>query len=100
MKIKLNQQLKGVDDKPMTYQDTGGEITLKTVIQDALLFPKENEDGKSKYVRYDLFKRIMEVEESIELESEEIASIKKLIGEIKPPLIMGQAWDMLEGKIK
>ncbi len=98
MKIKLDQKLVNMHGEIATYMDTKVEITLRKVIEDALLYPKEKEDGKAKYVRYEMFKRIMEAKESIELTSEDIADIKKLIGETKNPLIVGQAWDLLEGK--
>ena len=97
MKIKLNQAIKDPKGEDMKYVDSTETLTLKAVIQDALLFPKEKEDGKEQYVRYDLFKQINEAKNEIELSTDDISSIKKLIGEIKPPLIMGQAWEMLEG---
>jgi len=98
MKIKLDQTLVNAQGEVAVYIDTKKEITLRKVIEDALLYPKEKEDGKAKYVRYEMFKRIMEAKESIELTSEDTAEIKKLIGETKNPLIVGQAWDLLEGK--
>ena len=97
MKINVNQNLKSPKGDELTYADSKEIITLKDVISDVLLTPTEKEEGKEKYIKYELCKKILETKDIIELKTDEISDIKKLIGKIKPAWIVGQTWDMLEG---
>lgn len=116
MKIKIDQNIIGVDDKPLTYTDTGMPMTLKSIAIEALLFPKgrrnpqtgameEPEDTfKEKMGKYRIYEKLKDAKEIkgegiiVNLSSEEISQIKKLISEIKSQLIVGQTNDFLEGK--
>ena len=116
MKIDISQEILGVDDKPLTYTDTGMPFTLKTVAIEALLFPKgrrnpqtgaieEPEDTfEEKMVKYRIYEKLKDAKEVkgegiiIDLSSEEISQIKKLVAEIKSQLIVGQINDLLEKK--
>ena len=116
MKINLDQEIIGVDDKPLTYTDTGMPFTLKTIAIEALLFPKgrrnpqtgaveEAEDTfEEKMAKYRIYEKLKDAKKIkgegiiVDLSSEEITQIKKLITEIKSQLIVGQTSDMLEKK--
>ena len=56
-------------------------------------------DGNKKFDRFHLASKIYNANGIIELDSkEEITPLKDLIGSRYGPLIVGQAWDALEGK--
>jgi len=100
MKIKINQEIKQMDGiKSIANPENGKPMTLKDVCINALLAPNQKDDEKAKYSDYELFIKLRDVEE-IDLKAEEIVRIKKKIGLAYPPLVLGQAWDFLEDKIK
>lgn len=101
MIIYLNTKLYDVDGKEIV--PTGGTaMTLKEVIFNSILVPtQEKEDEKKKFEKYEIYKKIKDAKNGeVDLESQEIAVIKKSIGDIQPPLVMGQAWEMLENKFE
>jgi len=97
MKINLTQQIMRIDDKPFENPETKTPYTLKDVVIEAVLAPEAKEDNKKKYSKYELYLKLKAAGKEIDLTTDEISEIKRLIGEVKPALIMGQAWDMLEG---
>jgi hypothetical protein len=75
-------------------------LTLKTVCTNALLGTSksdENEDGASKAVRYSLAILINKGGKQ-DLTAEEIVLTKKKVGLSYSPLIVGQAYLLLDGK--
>jgi hypothetical protein len=94
MKINFNQQLKNLRGEDLP------NLTLKAVAIEALLAMYEDErtlTGEEKAKRYLLATRIYANDE-LDLTVEEIAQVKQIIGRGYGPLIVGQAWDMLECK--
>ena len=94
MKINFNQPIKNIQGEEIK------DLTLKTVSVEALLATFSDEQslsGEEKAKRYVLATRIYANPEELDLTVEEIAKIKQLIGKGYGPLIVGQAWDMLEG---
>lgn len=100
MKVKVNQELKDVNDLPIKKPE-GGNLVLKDVIITSVLTPAQGDDQKVKFDKYEIYKKVKDdyVGGEVELTAEEIALIKKCIGQLQPPLILGQAFEMLEGKI-
>jgi len=96
MKIKLNQELKGVDGVETLKGDKGRALTFKDICINAILTPDQGEDEKKKWDRYEVFKKVREAGEIIDLKVEEVTLIKKSIGKLNPPLVMGQCWEILE----
>lgn len=99
MKITISTQLKQMDGiKPMPNLEKNGiPLTLKDVCMSALLIPTAKDDGKQKDADYKLFKeKLRDAGKEVELTAEEVARIKEKIGLTQPPLILGQAWEMLE----
>jgi hypothetical protein len=99
MKIDFNQVYLGLDRKTPMKED-GKELTLKDVAIGALLMPNQQDDFKKKMEKYKLYEKIMDGKPNsqsliIDLISEEILLIKNLIGEIQPPIIVGQTVKML-----
>jgi hypothetical protein len=96
MTIDVTQQLKDLEGKPL--KEAGKDVILRDIVNTALLasFPDErNLPGKEKQRRYKLACRIM-VQDKPDLELEDVTLVKRLVGEAYSPLIVGQAWDMLE----
>lgn len=97
MKIKINQNLKETDGTNLKYTDDPNKIvTLKDVMSGVLLNSVKDDDGKKKYLKYELAKKILEAKDVIDLKTDEIAQVKELIGVFRAPWIVGQCWDMLE----
>ncbi len=99
MKIKTNQAFKTLDGQPLENEDKK-EITLGLISINALLgsYPDEkNLAGTEKVSRYKLAVKLSN-KEVVDLESEDIVLLKKLIAKGFNPLIVGQAFDLLEGK--
>lgn len=76
------------------------KLNLKTLCITALLneFPNETPTADERYKRYKLFQKFDKANGKIDLEAEDLSLVKELIGKTHPTLIMGQAYDMLEGK--
>lgn len=94
MKVKINQVLKDVDGTPITMNNK--PYTLGDVCIASLLTPLQEDTEKTKWEKYEIFKKIKESKNEVELTIEEIALVKKCIGKFQPPLVMGQCWEMLE----
>ena len=95
MKINFNQPIKNIQGEEIK------DLTLKTVSVESLLATFDDERsllGAEKAKRYVLATRIYANPEELDLTIEEIAKIKQLIGKGYGPLVVGQAWEMLEGK--
>ena len=95
MKINFNQPIKNIQGEEIK------DLTLKTVSVEALLATFSDEQslsGEEKAKRYVLATRIYTNPEELGLTVEEVAKIKQLIGKGYGPLVVGQVWEMLEGK--
>jgi hypothetical protein len=95
MKIKMNQELIGIDGKPIVNCDMP-PMKLKEVCINSLLSPTEGDDEKKKFERWEIYKKLRDAQNEVELTIEDLASIKKCIGKFQPPLILGQCFEMLE----
>ena len=95
MKINFNQPIKNIMGEEIK------DLTLKTVSVESLLATFDDERsllGEEKAKRYVLATRIYANPEELDLTVEEISKIKQLIGKGYGPLVVGQAWEILEGK--
>lgn len=94
MQINFNQPIKNLQGEEIK------DVTLKSVSVEALLAMFEDErslSGNEKAERYVLATRIY-ANNLLDLTVEEVAKVKHLIGKGYGALIVGQAWEMLEGK--
>lgn len=106
MKVDFNQTLKDFDGKPLRYQPAepgkqGDPMTLKRLSVDALLARAPNApaiSGDEHMKRFELARQIHKSREPVELESEQAVLVKKLLAEAYGPLLVGQAFEMIEGK--
>jgi hypothetical protein len=96
MKIKINETLKGIDGVEILKGDKGHALTLKDICVNSVLTPIQEDDDRKKFEKYEIFKKVRDAKDFVELTVEEIALTKKAIGKIQPPLIMGQCYEMLE----
>jgi uncharacterized protein YhbP (UPF0306 family) len=98
MLIDFKKEL--VDLEGVTLLDKNKKsATLKGVAIDALMAVYQDEQnlgGEEKLKRYEL--ALMLSKDMFEIKAEEVALIKKLIGKAYGALIVGQAWNILEGK--
>lgn len=97
MKVKVNNQLKDVEGKPL-QGDKGKSLTMRDVCINSLLTPVQGDDEKVKWEKYEIFKKLRDAEDEVELKLEELNIVKKAVGKIQSQLLMGQVWEMLEGK--
>ncbi len=99
VKKQIVKEVDGPDGKKVV-ETKDVPLTLRIVCTDALMSMPKNPDsftGDQKVERYELAKRIYEGG-TIDLEAEQVALLKRLIGENYVPLIVGPAFEMLEGK--
>lgn len=76
----------------------GEPLTLQRVAVNALLSQAEDEanlSGEEKFKRYKLASRI-HAEPAVEVSAEEVALLKRLIGKLYLPIIVGPAFEALE----
>jgi hypothetical protein len=96
MKINFNEELRTLEGESLVPV-----TTLKKCAVEALLanFPGEERlPGEEKAKRWLLATRIYANPENIELKPEDLVLIKKVVGMGYSPLIVGQAWELLDGK--
>lgn len=87
-------------DKTPIFQDEK-PLTLQRVSINALMTPMEDEknlSGEEKFARYKLASRI-NASSIVEVTAEEIAMLKKLIGNVYAPIIVGPAFEALETEL-
>lgn len=99
MAIDFNTTIKNIDGTDATGADgKPAELKLSKVCIDALLnvFPDEqNLVGVDKIKRYVLAQNIQE-HRDYSMTSEETELVKKLVAKLYGPLIVGQAWALLD----
>ena len=98
MKIEFNRELKTLDGESMKMNDK--PLTLRSASVEALLIPKQGDSGTDKAKSYALAMKIHQSNGQVDLTIDEAAELKKRIGENMTPLVVGQAWEMLDPKIK
>jgi len=97
MKVKINQILQGSEEQALKGPK-GNPLTMREVCINSLLIPSQGDDEKLKWERYEIFKKLRDAKDEVELKLEELNIIKKSVGRTQPPLIMGQCFEILEGK--
>lgn len=98
MQIKIEGILKNIVNGEPLKDEEGKILTLKWAFTQALLgtYQKESIDGNEKYARFKLATKIQETKETeIEISVEEVAKLKKLVGEAFPTMICGQIYASL-----
>ena len=100
MQIDVTQELKTLSGAPIPVDETREPFTLRAVCVNVLLGQAADErgiTGEEKFKRYELARKIYN-EDKPELSVEDLALLKKLIGAGYAPLVVGQAWQMIDPK--
>lgn len=101
MKLDFSQILRDLDGKELVEKPESRPIILRVLAVNALMATFEDErnlSGEEKVKRYDIaFLVHNSKDEPVEMSIEDVALIKRLIGRSYGPLLVGQAWKMLEG---
>lgn len=95
-KVNFNVVLTKLEGDPLKAEN-GKDLTLADTAKQALLVAEEKQTGEQKYEAYVLATKVAGGGE-VNLKSEEISKIKEAIGKHMFPVVVGQAWDLLEGK--
>jgi len=95
-KINFSLVLTKLEGDPLK-DDKQEDLTLAGAAKQALLALDEKQTGEQKYEHYCLATKVANGGE-VTLKSEEISTIKEVIGKYMYPIVVGQAWDLLEGK--
>ena len=95
MKINFTAELKTLGGESLQPPTTLKEVAVNALL--AMLEDERHISGEDKAKRWLLATRIYSNPEGVDLAVEEVALIKNLIGKAYLPLIVGQAWQMLEG---
>jgi len=104
MELNLNQALKNLDgtdiiSPPEKDEKKGKPFLLKTACANALLGAyrgEENLSGADKTKRYHLATEIFKSNGAVDLSIDDIKLLKDLIAKMASPLIVGQAFDILD----
>ena len=98
MKLKIDVNLK--DFKGQELKEGDKSVNLKDIITGALLMPEEQTTGSEKAERYFMAQRVENSGTAWETTAEEVSKVKELIGKFYIPIIVGQAYEILEGDSK
>jgi hypothetical protein len=95
MKIKINMPMLGVNLIPI--KEDGKIITLGEICIATLLAPVQGDDEKVKLEKWDIYKKFRDCKgDTLDLTTEEITLLKRVIGKIQPQLIVGQTFEIIE----
>jgi hypothetical protein len=97
MLVKVNQVLKNITGETMKDMVDGKAIdaTVKMAIVNAVLSPVQKESGIDKVKKYELAKKVHSSDE-VDLNEDEITLIKERVGEVFPPVVVGQIYELLK----
>ncbi len=100
MKIPIDTLMRNLGGEVIEEDDK--PITLRIVFTSALISQNQGDkpSGEQKARRYALAVRTQQAKGDLELSVDEAAEIKKLIGLRYGPLIVGQAWEIIDPKPK
>lgn len=106
MKYDLNVKLKDLFGKPIIDGETPEGYTLGTALWRAALFtdPESKPTAEIKFKRYELAKKIADAMKGktamVDFTTEELAEIKKQVGLLYFPVMLGEIWSILDAHSK
>ena len=103
MKRNLNVVLKTIDGEPLKEDHNGiiRDVLLSRLAVNALLANYNDEpalSGEDKVKRFKLAQQINDADGDVEVTAEQVALLKSLIAKGYTPLVVGQAYEILEGE--
>ena len=103
--IDVDQKFKSIDGQNLMVADpkSGAEacVALRTILVNSLLDPKAEDaasTGEDKLTRWNLAQSIFNAKKSVELDDADIKRLKTSVNKCYPTVIVGQAYQMLDGK--
>lgn len=103
MKRNLNVVLKTLDGEPLKedHNGTARDVLLSRLAVNALLVNYHDEQslsGEEKVKRFKLAQQINDADGDVEVTAEQVSLLKSLIAKGYTPLVVGQAYEILEGE--
>lgn len=97
MKVNLEAPILDLDGSPLEHPTEKSPLTIRKAITDSLLIGRANDnpDGAEKFRRWELARQIHGTNE-INLTAEQASMVKKLVGEIWSPGVVGPVWEAIE----
>ena len=97
MLVTVSVPLKTLDGQKMKDNVEGKAVdaTIKNAIVNAVLAPVQKESGVDKVKKYELAKKVFENDE-VDLNEDEIKTIKDAVGEQFSPIVVGQIFELLK----
>ncbi len=96
MKYQLARAISNLDGSPIKGP-AGEAVTFKTVCI-ACLVQAQDKQAEDKVAAFRLAVKIESAADEVELEAEEVARLKRLIGEGMPVVIVGRLYELLDQK--
>lgn len=97
MLLKVSTVLTQYNGTPL--MDGNVEATVRDAIVNAVLAPTQGDNGVMKMKKDELARKVYNAKEEVELTAEEVVIVKERVGEAFAPIIVGQVWRLLEGKL-
>ena len=96
MQIELDQQLLGIESKPVVAD--GKPMTLRSAMVNATMTesPKEISSGEDKFKRFCLADRIQRAVGALDLDAADVKMIRERVGILYFPAVVGPVWLMLD----
>lgn len=100
--VDFSAAIAGVDGKPMTLDNTPNSppATLSMLAINALNFTEQGIDATEKVRRFKLAVKISEAKGDTFLSPEDIVLLKKVVGLLYSPIVVGRAYELLEAPAK
>ena len=101
MEIDFGQNMKSLDKKTVLEEGPEGKkepMTLRYVSIMSLMYIDQQHKigGPEKMKRYSLALKIQDTKDPVKVDAANIVLLKEVIGDIYGPLVVGQAYKMLE----
>jgi len=98
MKYPLHAPLYNIDGKTPLKDGAGAVITFKSIAT-LVLVQAPDKTGEEKYKTFALAVKIESgANENVELDVDEVSRLKRLVGELMPPVVVGRMFDILDQK--
>ena len=102
MNLNVATVLFDLEEEPMKTPK-GKDATVRFVFCEALILPSQKEgeiEGQEKARRFALAQKIAASQETVDLSVDDVALLKKLIGNGFPVLVVGQVYRLIEAADK
>ena len=95
MKYALATPLMNVDNKTPINDAQGVGVTFKSICT-LVLVQAPDKEADEKYKCFALAVKVESASEYVDMNTEEVARVKRLVGEMMGPVVMGRMFDLLD----